>query len=252
MRVPIIAGNWKMHKTVGEALALVKELIPHVAQEEAVEVVLCPPFTALHAVGQALAGTRIALGAQNLFWEEEGAFTGEISPLMLRDVGAKYVIVGHSERRAYQRENDEEVAKKLKAAFRSGLIPILCVGEHLAEREAGQAEAVVAAQLRADLALLKAEEVEKLVIAYEPIWAIGTGRSAEPGDAAQMAAFIRREVGRTFGEQAAEMLRIQYGGSVSPANSRAFLTQEGIDGALVGGASLKAESFAAIVASAKK
>jgi len=252
MRVPIIAGNWKMHKTVGEALALVRELIPHVGQEEAVEVVLCPPFTALHAVSQALAGTKVALGAQNLFWEKEGAFTGEISPLMLRDVGAKYVIVGHSERRVYQRESDEEVAKKLKAAFRSGLIPILCVGERLAEREAGQAEAVVAAQLKADLALLGADEVEKLVIAYEPVWAIGTGRSAEPDDAAQMAAFIRREVGRAFGEKAAETLRIQYGGSVSPANSRAFLMQEGIDGALVGGASLKAESFAAIVASAKK
>lgn len=249
MRRPIIAGNWKMHKTVGEALALLQELAPQVAGEEKVEVVVCPPFTALTAARQALVGTRIALGAQNLFWEEQGAFTGEISPLMLKDVGVQYVIIGHSERRAYQRESDEEVARKLAAAFRAGLVPILCVGEQLAEREAGRAETVVGAQLQADLAGLDAAAVERLVIAYEPIWAIGTGRSAQPADAAAMAAFIRREVERSFGAAAAASVRIQYGGSVSPANSGEFLRQEGIDGALVGGASLKADSFAAIVAS---
>ncbi|MDK2927666.1 MAG: triosephosphate isomerase, partial [Bacillota bacterium] len=174
------------------------------------------------------------------------------SPLMLKDVGVKYVIVGHSERRAYQRESDEEVAKKLTAAFRAGLTPILCVGEQLAEREAGRAEAVVGAQLAADLTGLDGAAVQKLVIAYEPIWAIGTGRSAQPEDAAAMAAFIRRKIETAFGKEAAAALRIQYGGSVSPANSREFLTQEGIDGALVGGASLKADSFAAIVAAAHK
>jgi triosephosphate isomerase len=252
MRMPIIAGNWKMHNTVGEALALVKDLARRVAAQEQVEVVVCPPFTALYAVAQALAGTRIALGAQNLFWEEQGAFTGEVSPLMLKDVGVKYVIVGHSERRAYQRESDEEVAKKLTAAFRADLTPILCVGEQLAEREAGRAEAVVGAQLAADLTGLDGAAVQKLVIAYEPIWAIGTGRSAQPEDAAAMAAFIRRKIETAFGKEAAAALRIQYGGSVSPANSREFLTQEGIDGALVGGASLKADSFAAIVAAAHK
>lgn len=252
MRLPIIAGNWKMHKTVGEAVKLVEDLASRLPDSKDVEVVVCPPFTALDAVGKALAGTGIALGAQDVFWEDEGAFTGEISPLMLRDLGVSYVIVGHSERRAYQRESDDEVAKKLKAVFRAGLTPILCVGEHLAEREAGRAEAVVIGQLKADLKEVDPTAAGRLVIAYEPIWAIGTGRSAYPADAAAMATVIRREVGQLFGAEAALTLRVQYGGSVSPANSTGFLTQEGIDGALVGGASLEAESFAAIVASAKK
>lgn len=252
MRVPIIAGNWKMNKTVPEAVALVQELLPLVANIRQTEVVVCPAFTALYSVGRAIAGSNVALGAQDLYWEEKGAYTGEIAPAMLADLGVSYVIVGHSERRAYQNETDAEIAKKLQAAFKADLTPILCVGEHLAEREEGRAEEVVTAQLKEDLKLLTTEQVQRLVVAYEPIWAIGTGRSAEPSDAAAMATVIRNVVAGKFGSDTAAALRIQYGGSVNAANSESFLSQNGIDGALVGGASLKADNFAAIVESASK
>lgn len=252
MRTPIIAGNWKMSNTIAEAVTLVKELLPLVADVQSTEIVVCPPFTALYSVGQAIAGSRIALGAQNLFWEEKGAYTGEIAPGMLVDLGVRYVIVGHSERRAYQHETDADIAKKLEAAFKVGLIPILCVGEHLAEREAGRAEDVVKSQLEVDLQLLTRDQIPQLVIAYEPIWAIGTGRSAQPTDAAAMAQVIRDVVAAKFGSDTADAVRVQYGGSVNATNSSDFLTLDGIDGALVGGASLKAQDFAAIVKSASK
>ena len=252
MRVPIIAGNWKMNKTIPEAVTLVQELLTLVADVQSTEIVVCPPFTALYSVGQAIAGSRVALGAQNLFWEAKGAYTGEIAPGMLVDLGVRHVIIGHSERRAYQQETDADIAKKLEAAFKAGLSPILCVGEHLAEREAGRAEEVVKGQLEVDLELLATDQVQQLVIAYEPIWAIGTGRSAQPADAAAMAQVIRDVVGAKFGADTADCVRVQYGGSVNAANSGDFLTLEGIDGALVGGASLKAKDFAAIVKSASK
>lgn len=241
-----------MNKTIPEAIALVRELLPLVADVQDTEVVVCPTFTALYSVGQEIAGSNVVLGAQNLFWEDKGAYTGEISPGMLADLEVSYVIVGHSERRAYQNETDAEIAKKLQAAFENGLTPILCVGEHLAEREAERAEEVVTAQLEKDLELLTPEQVQKLVVAYEPIWAIGTGRSAEPADAAGMAKVIRDVVATKFGSDTAANLRIQYGGSVKAANSDSFLSQDGIDGALVGGASLSAKDFAAIVKSASK
>ncbi|MGI6604706.1 MAG: triose-phosphate isomerase [Firmicutes bacterium] len=252
MRIPIVAGNWKMNKTVGEAVALAKELTERLPADPGAEVVVCPPFTALYSVGQILVGTTVLLGAQNLFWEEHGAFTGEVSPLMLQDLGVRYVIVGHSERRTILRETDEDVARKLMAAFKARLSPILCVGESLSEREAGQEEAVVARQLTAALAPLSAAAVAQLVIAYEPIWAIGTGHSAAPQDAATMAAVIRSEVAARFGNAVAEKVRVQYGGSVNAQNAASFLHQDGIDGALVGGASLKAVDFAAIVQAARR
>ncbi|HHT70769.1 MAG TPA: triose-phosphate isomerase [Firmicutes bacterium] len=250
MRVPIIAGNWKMNKTVPEAVALIQELVPLVAHSQGAEIVVCPPFTALYPVGRELSGTNIVLGAQNLFWADQGAYTGEISAAMLVDLGVSYVILGHSERRAYQGETDTQIANKLQAAFKAALRPILCVGEHLTDREQGRAQAVVETQLEEDLKLLSSEQVRQLVIAYEPIWAIGTGRCAEPADAADMAQMIRNVVADKFGPGAAAEVRIQYGGSVSGANSHSFLSQAGIDGALVGGASLKAEDFATIVKSA--
>lgn len=252
MRVPIIAGNWKMNKTIPEAVALVQKLLPLVTDVQEAEIVVCPPFTALYSVGREIAGTNVALGAQNLFWEEKGAFTGEISTEMLVDVGVEYVIVGHSERRAYQKETDADIARKLQAAFNASIKPILCVGEHLTEREAGRAEEVVKAQLEEDLKLLTSKQVRQLVIAYEPIWAIGTGRSAEPSDAAAMAKVIRTVVTNKFDSDTAEAIRVQYGGSVNAANSSSFLSLDGIDGALVGGASLKAEDFATIVKSVSK
>ncbi|MGI6129118.1 MAG: triose-phosphate isomerase [bacterium] len=252
MRVPIIAGNWKMNNTVPEAVTLVRELLASKIDNQVTEVVVCPPFTALYPVGQQIAGSKVILGAQNLFYETKGAYTGEISPTMLVDLGVRYVIVGHSERRAYQKESDSEIAKKLEATFKSGLNPILCVGESLAEREAGREKEVVKGQLEADLKLVTADQAGQLVIAYEPIWAIGTGRSAQPADATAMAQTIRDLVTAKFGADAASAVRILYGGSVNATNSSEFLSQEGIDGALVGGASLKAKDFSAIVKSASR
>ncbi|HKM40224.1 MAG TPA: triose-phosphate isomerase, partial [bacterium] len=211
---------------------------------------VCPPYTALATVNRELEGTNLVLGAQDLFWADHGAYTGEISAPMLKDVGAAYVIVGHSERRTHQQENDQLIAKKLAAAFFSALTPILCVGEQLSDRERGRAEAVVQKQLEEDLNRLDANQVRQLVIAYEPIWAIGSGRSAEVADATHMAKTIRHLVENKFGLEAANWVRILYGGSVTRANGDEFLNQTDIDGALVGGASLKAEDFAAIIKAA--
>lgn len=247
MRKPIIAGNWKMYKKVDQAIALVSELSDLVADVENVEVVVCPTFTALDAVLEALQGANVAVGAQNMYWQEEGAFTGEISPVMLRDLGCKYVILGHSERRQYFGETDEGVNKKIKAAFAHALIPIVCVGETLAQREAGTTEKVVRTQAEGALNGLDAEKAVRLVIAYEPVWAIGTGKTASNDDAQQVCGFIRRVVAEMFNQEVADKVRIQYGGSVKPDNISALMAQPDIDGALVGGASLEAKSFANIV-----
>ncbi|NLG84650.1 MAG: triose-phosphate isomerase [Firmicutes bacterium] len=246
MRRPIIAGNWKMYKTTAEARALVSALVTTLQDEERVEVVVCPPFTALSTVAPLLAGTRIALGAQDVHWEDEGAFTGAVSPRMLVDLGCRYVIIGHSERRAYFAETDETVNRKTRAVLAHGLVPIVCVGESLAQREAGQTRFFVTGQVRAGLAAL-GEKARTIVIAYEPIWAIGTGHSATGKDAAEVIGLIRETLAEMDGRDTAEAIRSLYGGSVKPENSKEFMTSPGIDGALVGGASLKAESFVPIV-----
>lgn len=246
MRKPIIAGNWKMHKTVGEAVELVQELIGLVKDVKDVEVVVCPVFTSLGAVREQIKATNIKLGAQNMHWEKQGAFTGEISPVMLQDIGCDYVIIGHSERRQYFAETDETVNKKVKAAFEYGLTPIMCVGESLAERQNGDTERVIATQVKGGLDGLSAAQVADLVIAYEPIWAIGTGVNASAEDANAVCAFIRSLVKDLFGKAAADAVRIQYGGSVKPENVSELMAKSDIDGALVGGASLNA-SFSKIV-----
>ncbi len=248
-RKPIIAGNWKMYKTAAEAVALVNELKRAVAdvKESSVEIVVCPPFTALAAVGPVLANSNVKLGAQNVHWEKEGAFTGEIAPAMLKEHGVRYAIVGHSERRQFFGETDAGVNKRAKAALANGLRPIVCVGEMLAEREAGQTSAVVASQVRGCLAGFTQDEMLATVIAYEPVWAIGTGKTATPEQAQEVHALIRKLLGEWFGGDVASQVRIQYGGSVKPGNASALLGQPDIDGALVGGASLKAADFAGII-----
>ncbi len=251
MRRPIIAGNWKMYKTVAEAVNFVMKFQEKTAGVSGVEMVLCPPFTALAAAAERLAGTGIAVGAQDMFWEDEGAYTGEISPVMLREAGCRYVILGHSERRQYFGETDETVNKKVRAALRHGLVPIVCVGERLEEREAGSTEEVVRRQVEGSLAGLQPRAAAGLVVAYEPVWAIGTGRTASAEDAQQVNAFIRGLLRRLFGGEAAEAIRIQYGGSVKPGNIAGLMSQPDIDGALVGGASLDPDSFAAIIRGAR-
>jgi triosephosphate isomerase len=247
MRTPIIAGNWKMNKNVAEAVDLVRALRESTADVEKVEIVVCPPFVALTAVKEALAGSKIGLGAQNVYWEEKGAFTGEISPLMLKEL-ATYVIIGHSERRQYFGETDATVNKRVKAALAHGLLPIMCVGETLAQREAGETSAVVTTQVMAGLAGLSAEEVKSIVVAYEPVWAIGTGRASTGEDAnAVVAQNIRAPLSKLFGEKMAQGIRVQYGGSVTPANIDEFMGAPEIDGALVGGASLKVADFTTII-----
>lgn len=246
MRKPIIAGNWKMYKTNTEARALVNGL-KEKTMPAAVEVVLCPPFTALTTVAELLQGTAIGLGAQDLFWEDEGAYTGEVSPLMLKELGCSYVIIGHSERRQYFGETDETVNKKVKAALRHGLKPIICVGESLQQREVGETNAFVAGQVEKALDGLAPESIPQVVIAYEPIWAIGTGRSSSGSDANEVIGLVRQTIAKKFGSSLAEQVRIQYGGSVKPGNIKEFMDQPEIDGALVGGASLKAEDFYGII-----
>lgn len=247
MRTPIIAGNWKMNKTVSEAGSLVAGLKQAVAGAKGVEVVVCPPFTALaQAVSQAQ-GSDIKVGAQNMYWEEKGAFTGEISPAMLKEVGCTYVILGHSERRQFFGETNETVNRKVKAAFNFGLLPIVCVGELLQEREAGNTDKVVTSQISGSLADLTVEQVSKLVVAYEPVWAIGTGKTASNEDAQQVIGLIRHHIGEMYGQQPAEAVRIQYGGSVNADTIKGLMAQPDIDGALVGGASLSPEAFAPIV-----
>jgi triosephosphate isomerase len=246
MRRPILAANWKMQKSVGEAVDFVKDFLPRLGGADAAEVVIAPPFTALHAVGRALAGSRVSLAAQNVHPEEGGAFTGEVAAGMLRDVGCAFAIVGHSERRAHFGETSAFVARKAEACLRHDLRPIVCVGEMLEERETGRTFGIVGAQLRESLARVPVERIAEVVVAYEPVWAIGTGRTATPEIAQEVHAFVRGELRARFGP-AADAIRIQYGGSVKPENAAALLAQPDIDGALVGGASLDPESFARIV-----
>jgi triosephosphate isomerase len=251
-RKPIIAGNWKMYKTAAEALALISELKKELVgvRDADVEVVVCPPFTALYAVGTMLQGESIKLGAQNIHWEKEGAFTGEISGPMLKESGVQYAVVGHSERRQYFGETNEGVNKRAKAALSSGIRPIICVGETLAQREAGHTEVVVRDHVASALAGFTKDAMLESVIAYEPVWAIGTGRTATPAQAQEVHAFIRELIAATFDTSVAGQVRIQYGGSVKPANAKELLQQPDIDGALVGGASLEAKGFASIVKAA--
>ena len=247
MRKPIVAGNWKMNKTVGEALALVEELKKDLAGESHVDVVLCPPFTALQAVAQAIKGTKIDLGAQNAHAEKSGAFTGEVSVEMLREVGCHYVILGHSERRQYFKESDELVNKKAKAVLAAGLHPIVCVGELLQQREAGQMQQVGETQVRGSLAGFSANDFLNSVVAYEPVWAIGTGKTATPAQAQEVHALIRGVLKSMADDHVAQSVRIQYGGSVKASNAKALFGQVDIDGGLIGGASLDARSFVDIV-----
>jgi triosephosphate isomerase len=235
-----------MYKTVGEALAFVEEFLPYTEEVDAVEIVLAPPFTALEPLARALAGTKLQLAAQNVAAHEEGAFTGEVAPRMLADLGCTYTIVGHSERRHLFGETDQLIACKVELLLSHGIRPILCVGETLAQRESGQTFEVLAAQLETSVSRVPPERAEEVVIAYEPVWAIGTGRTATPALAQAAHAFIRECLGKVFGEAAARM-RIQYGGSVKPENVYALMAEQDIDGALVGGASLDPVSFSRIV-----
>ncbi|HMK76483.1 MAG TPA: triose-phosphate isomerase [Thermodesulfobacteriota bacterium] len=246
-RLPFIAGNWKMNKTVGEAVDLVRELQEAISGVKEVEVAVAPPFTALYAVRRELEGSRIRLAAQNLYWEEKGAFTGEISPLMLKEVGCDYVIIGHSERRQYFGETDETVNRRIKAALAQGLKVIFCIGETLKEREEGRTFLVIERQIEGGLKGLGDNEMRDIVIAYEPVWAIGTGKTATPEQAEEVHRFIRGKVEKLYSRKVSEEMRIQYGGSVTPENIKGLMNQPNIDGALVGGTSLKAESFSKIV-----
>ncbi|MHC4606011.1 MAG: triose-phosphate isomerase [Planctomycetota bacterium] len=247
MRTPLMAGNWKMHCTAAEAKDLAGGLRERVEGVEGVSVLLCPPFTALAAVRGVIEGSSIALGAQDLYWEEKGAFTGQVSAPMLLDAGCRYVIVGHSERRHVFGETDQDVNRKTKAALAHGLVPIVCVGELLEEREKNVTEEVVSRQIIRALDGLEPAQVAGLVIAYEPVWAIGTGKTATPAVAQDAHRFIRGLIAGRFGEGTAKWMRIQYGGSVKPGNVAELMAQPDIDGALVGGASLKVDSFARIV-----
>jgi triosephosphate isomerase len=251
MRKPIIAGNWKMYKTVAEAKALAQAVCEAVANIKGVDVVLCPPFTALEAVKAVVTGTQVGLGAQNMYWEEQGAFTGEVSPLMLQEL-CEYVILGHSERRQFFGETDEGVNRKIKAALAFGLTPIVCVGENLAQNEAGETAAFVGKQVKAAFEGVSAQDALKVIVAYEPIWAIGTGKNADPATANSIIGLsIRGALADAYSEAVAQQVRVQYGGSVKPDNVTGFMAQPDIDGALVGGASLKADSFLALVKGAE-
>jgi triosephosphate isomerase len=244
----IIAGNWKMNKTVAEALTLIKDLTLEVGHVKEVDIVVCPPFTALESVSKAILATKnIRLGAQNVNENNFGAFTGEICVGMLKEFSVRYVILGHSERRQYQKESDALIARKAAAVHAGALKPIVCVGETLAEREAGQTERVLETQLRGSLAGLTKEQMVETIIAYEPVWAIGTGKTATAQQAQEAHAFIRGLLAGMFDDATARKVRIQYGGSVKPANARELMSQPDVDGALVGGASLEARSFADII-----
>jgi len=247
MRKKFIAGNWKLYKNVSEAVAFAKDLKARVAGIDKVQIALAPPFTAIHAIAAELKGSNIEIAGQDCFWENEGAFTGEVGPAMLREAGATQVIIGHSERRQYFGETDATVNKKLKAALAAGLGAILCVGESLAEREAGKTFEVVSVQTRGGLDGLNEQQMQSVVLAYEPVWAIGTGRTASPQQAQEVHAALRKLLAELFGAQTADSIRIQYGGSVKPENVAELMAQADIDGALVGGASLKADSFEKLV-----
>ncbi|MCF6466646.1 triose-phosphate isomerase [Clostridium sp. Cult2] len=246
MRVPIIAGNWKMNNTISESLALIENIKKHRLNNK-VEAVVAVPFTSLNEMKKALDGTDIKLAAQNMHWEDKGAFTGEVSPLMLNEIGVEYCIIGHSERRQYFNELDETVNKKIKSALKYKIKPILCVGETLEERESGKEEIVVKEQVLKALEGIDKEYIEDIVIAYEPIWAIGTGKTASSDDANHMCGFIRKTIEEKYDEDTGETIRIQYGGSVKPNTIKELMSKEEIDGALVGGASLIAEDFVKLV-----
>lgn len=243
MRKPIIAGNWKMHLTLEEAKSFIKEVDGLVPRQEELDCVICAPFVHLSELVTLVKEKPISIGAQNMHEAEQGAYTGEISPVMLNSIGVEYVVIGHSERRQYFNETDETVQQKAKAAHQHGLIPIICVGENLEQREAGQTKEIVKNQVELALQALGTEEVKKSVIAYEPIWAIGTGKSSTAEDANDVIRYIRSVVEDQFDLHAAQAIRIQYGGSVKPENIREYMSQSDIDGALVGGASLKVDSF---------
>ena len=245
MRKPIIAGNWKMNKTPEEAVSLIKELAPLVKESPAA-VVVCVPAVDLAAAGKALRGTGIKLGAQNVHYKESGAYTGENSAAMLKAVGCEYVIIGHSERRQYFGETDETVNLRVRAAVAAGLTPIICVGERREQREAGYTDALVEYQTLIALTGLTEKEIKKVVIAYEPVWAIGTGLTATDEQANETISVIRRAIARRYGKAVANAVRIQYGGSMNPKNVKGLMAQEEIDGGLIGGASLKAEDFAKV------
>ena len=246
MRRPFIAGNWKMHKTNQEAVEMAEELVELVKGVSEVDIAICAPATALAPLAEVLADTNVALGAENMHWEAEGAYTGEISPVMLKDIGCEYVIIGHSERREYFAESNEDVNKKVKSALNYELKPIICVGESLTQREADRTKEIVKEQVLAALSGVAADDLTAVTIAYEPLWAIGTGQSATAEEANQVIKYIRELLTEEFGE-VAEQLQIQYGGSVKPHNISEFMATSDIDGALVGSASLAAESFAEIV-----
>ncbi|WP_068777190.1 triose-phosphate isomerase [Paenibacillus sp. FJAT-26967] len=250
MRKPVIAGNWKMFKTVSEATSFVND-IKGKAEVEGVESIICAPYTNLPALVEAVKGTAIKVGAQNLHFEDNGAFTGEISGVMLKDLGVTHVIIGHSERRAYFNETDEIVNKKVLAAFKHDLTPILCVGEKLEEREAGQTKEVCRVQTEGAFKGLSADQAKEVIVAYEPVWAIGTGKSSTSEDANEVIAYIRELVASLYDSSVADAVRIQYGGSVKPGNIAEYMAQPDIDGALVGGASLEPVSYIQLVEGAK-
>jgi len=250
MRKPLVAGNWKMNKTVDKATLLVADMLPGLEAVKTVDRVICPPFTSLMVASGMLAGTEVGLGAQNMHWEESGAFTGDISPQMVKEF-CEFVIIGHSERRAYFNETDETVNKKVKAAFEAGLTPIVCVGETLEQYEAGKTEAIVTAQVKADFEGINKRDAERLIVAYEPIWAIGTGKTATAEQANDIIKnAVRKNLTTQFGEQTAQMIRILYGGSVKAHNAKELFDMSDIDGGLIGGASLKPEDFVKIVEAA--
>jgi triosephosphate isomerase len=252
MRIPFIAGNWKMYKTVSEAVVFVKELRTAVKDVDRVEIVLAPAFTALHAVAEAARNTNLGVAAQDLYWEREGAFTGEVSADMVKEAGAEYAIVGHSERRRMFGETDAIVNRKAMAALGAGLTPIVCIGETLEERERDDTLAVLDRQIKDGLDRVSAEQVADIVLAYEPVWAIGTGRTATATQAGEAHAHIRKRVRQWFGADAAERCHIIYGGSVKPDNIRELIAETDVDGALVGGASLDVRGFADIVSRSRQ
>lgn len=247
MRKPFIAGNWKLNKTINESIELANSLKRELVDIDQADIVICPTYISLSEVSDVVVDSNIGLGAQDVYWQETGAFTGEVSSVMLKDAGCKYVIIGHSERRKYFSETDEGVNNKIKAAQNTGLIPIVCVGETLEEREAEKTTSVIETQLKGGLSGLDAEKVSQLIIAYEPVWAIGTGKTATPDQAQSVHAFIRGWLKEKYGEDISQGIRILYGGSVKPANTKDLMGQKDIDGSLVGGAALKSDSFADIV-----
>ncbi|HZX09949.1 MAG TPA: triose-phosphate isomerase [Acidobacteriota bacterium] len=249
---PFIAGNWKLHKTISEAVQLTKNIHKKVKKEKEAEIVIIPPFTALSEVKKVLSKSQILTGAQDVFWEESGAYTGEIAPSMIKDAGCDFVVVGHSERRQYFGDTDEHVNKKIKAALNAGLFPIMCLGESLEERENNETFNKIKKQVNQGLKDLEADQIENVIIAYEPIWAIGTGRTATPEQAEEVHAFIRNQLTEMVGKETSSCAIILYGGSVKPKNAFSLIKEKNINGALIGGASLKADSFVDIIKEAKK